>query len=52
MTNLITANSLPDMIQRVNDMQSQFLPLLVFRHGDVFDVAYSAEVVDTIFCSF
>ena len=49
MTNLITANSLPDVIQRVNDVQSQALPLLVFRHGDVFDVAYPTEVVDTVF---
>ena len=32
----------------MDDMQAEFFALLVFRDGDVFDVAYAAEVVDTV----
>ena len=42
---LVTANLLGDVIQRLYDPQPELLPLLVFRDGDVFDVAYFAEVV-------
>lgn len=45
-TNLITSKLFSDMIQGVDDMQTEFFALLVFRDGNVFDVAYLAEIVD------
>lgn len=43
---LITAHLLSDEIQRLDHFQAELLSLLIFCHGDVFDVAYYAEVVD------
>lgn len=44
---LITAYFFSDEIQRLNHFQSEFLPLLVFGYGDVFDMSYETEIVDT-----
>lgn len=43
---LVTARILRHEVQRLNDAQSQLLALLVFCHGDVFDVTDQAEVVN------
>lgn len=47
---LIAAHVLRNKIQRLDDAQPQLLALLVLRDSDVFDVAYEAEVVDTVVC--
>ena len=44
--NLVAADFLGNVIQGLDDAQTEFLALLVFGDGDVFDVAYFAEVVN------
>ena len=46
---LITTHLLRDEIQRLNQLQPQLLPLLIFGYRNVFDMAYKAKVVDTVF---
>lgn len=43
----ITSNLLGNEIERLNDLKPEFLALLVFRDGNVFDVAYDAKIMDT-----
>lgn len=45
---LITADLLGDEVQSLDELQAQFLALLVFRHGDILDVSDEAEVVDAV----
>jgi hypothetical protein len=35
-----------DVVQGLDDLQAELLPLLVFGHGDVFDVADETQVVN------
>lgn len=44
---LVAPNLFGDVIQRLYNPQTKLLPLLIFRDGDVFDVAYFAEIVYT-----
>jgi hypothetical protein len=45
---LIAPHLLRDKVQCLNELQSQFLPLLIFRDGDIFDVSYETEVMDAV----
>jgi hypothetical protein len=43
---LVAAHLCRDEVERLDDFEAEFLALLVFRDGDVFDVADEAKVVD------
>jgi hypothetical protein len=43
---LVAAHLCRNEVERLDDFEAKFLALLVFRDGDVFDVADEAEVVD------
>ena len=45
---LVAANVFRNIIQGLDDAQTEFLALLIFCDGDVFDVADEAEVVDAV----
>ena len=57
---LVAAHFLCDEIEGLDEFQAELLALLVFRHGNVFDVSYESEVVDaanaristSVFCQF
>lgn len=42
----IASNSLSHSVKSLNDSQTKLLALLVFGNGDIFDMAYQAQVVD------
>lgn len=43
---LVAADLLCDVIERLDDPQAQFLPLLVLGYSNVFDVSDLTEIVD------
>lgn len=45
---LVAADLLGDVIERLNDPQSQLLALLILRDRDVLDVANYSQVVDAV----
>jgi hypothetical protein len=45
---LVASHLLRDKVQRLDELQPKLLPLLVFRDGDIFDVANKAKVMDTV----
>ena len=45
---LVASHLLRDEVQCLNELQPKFLPLLVFRDGDIFDVSNKAKVMDTV----
>ena len=45
---LVAADFLGDKIERLDELEAEFLSLLVFCDRDVFDVSYETEVVDTV----
>lgn len=47
-TNLVAADLLSNMVQRLDDAQTQLLSLLVLRNSDILDVSNLTQAVDTI----
>lgn len=45
---LIASNLLGHEIQRLDELQTEFLALLIFRNSDILDMSYESEVVDAI----
>jgi hypothetical protein len=45
---LVASHLLRDEVQCLNELQPKFLPLLVFRDGNIFDVANKAKVMDAV----
>src|SRR5436305_749482 len=45
---LVAPDILRDMIERLDNLQPQLLPLLVCSDGNVFDMSHHAQGVDTV----
>ncbi len=45
--NLVASDLLGKVVQRLDDTQTELLALLVFGHGNVFNVADSSEIMNT-----
>lgn len=48
---LVAADFLGDVVERLDDAQTELLALLVLGDGDVLDVADLSEVVNTVYGS-
>jgi hypothetical protein len=42
----VTSNSLRDEVKGLNELETEFLPLLIFCNCNIFDVADESEVMD------
>jgi hypothetical protein len=45
---LVTANLLSNEVQSLDQLEAEFLPLLVFGNGNVFDVTDKTKVMDAV----
>jgi hypothetical protein len=45
---LVASHLLRDEVQCLDELQSQFLPLLVFGDGNIFDVSHETKVMDAV----
>lgn len=48
---LVAADLLGNIIERLDDPQSQLLALLILRHCDVFNMANYSKVMDAVFAN-
>lgn len=47
---LVAANLLGDVVEGLDDSETELLALLVLCDGDIFDVAYGAQAVNATDC--